>query len=707
MSFAIAGMVLLGSLATVMLTTHQLGGASTGTQVEATNLNAQAEGLLRLMLESPGYVGPDAWAPGGAQNADDLTRLGLLTPGSGLLNLSKFENLRLAPYASSPDGYVNYEDARTALGLTAQGLDFHIRAYPSLADVRAKLASNLKDMSMRITYVGHVTGAIEDTGAAPTLGALTCKKSDFAPNAYEYQVPINGLNQYTHLSVSLGIRQGGTGPSVEAADVTRVIPSNDYDAVARVTVANFGNVGCDATTEVQVAVSDPSVTLVSTTMTPTLSGVAPAAAPRDFRLSASTSAIKEGNQVTLSYFGAAKDDTVQWAVYDALTGDTITLSGIQRASPITVPNQNQERWFSFTAPATASTELLRVEATHLPTSGSSQKAVRFIAVHDAGITVVPFTGAGGATTASDAMLAETRWIHDLSGRFCGRGNDNGAILMDTASEPGPEADVLAAINSQCTTRVDTGFGIYPALNTVNRQGDVYYDTKASASQICRLLLVGQGEGECKWQTALPTLDYTNVLVIGSEAAHNNLVDNNFKKSVAKWVDGGGTLIVFGSSDSRQWMQSGLGIGHASSSGGVSAPDATHPVLTRPNALDWENYDDLEDQWNVDSGDFTTVTEQGGFPVTAVSDPGAYGRGNVFLTTWQPHNIYGSGITPSEGRALLDNMLALSYRDLYLDYGPELPQNAPAVPALGRGLILHDKLGLVEMDFVMYVFRGGA
>ncbi len=703
-SFAIAGVVMITSLAAVVLTTQSMGSGQGGDSLEATTLNAQAEGLLRLLLESPGYVGPLAWDPSEGQDADDLSRLGLLGTHSGYLELSKFQNLRSAPYAAGDDDLVNYPEARDALGLTDQGLDFHIRAYPSLADVRQKLAQNIKDPNMHITYLGHVEGGVEsDPSAQPTLGALTCYQSPHAPTSYIYDIDIGDLNAHTHISVSLGIKQGGTGPAIEAADVAEISPADGHTATVRVTVPNYGNVGCDATTEVQLAVSDPSATLVSTTLYPSLDGDAPAAAARDFHLSAGTTAVQEGSKVTVSYIGASEGDAIDWAVYDEAGGAAPILTGTVDPAP----KKSIDQWFSFDAPSVTTAGFYRIEATHTPSTGSVQTSVRYLAVHDSGMPPVPFTDpSGGATTPSDAMLTEAKWIHDLAARFCARAADDaGLLLLDTASGPQTPAQINAEVASQCQVRVNEGYGTFQPLNVITRHGDIYYDTKDSANSLCRLLLVGQAAGQCDWQAADATLEYTNVLVIGSQAAHNNLVANDFKKSVAKWVDAGGTLIVFGSADSRQWMQSGLGIGHASSSGGITAPDVTHPVLTRPNQLDWQNYEDLQDQWAVDSNDFTSVTVQGGHPITAVSDPGAYGEGNVFLTTWQPHDIFGSGVTPIEGRALLDNMISLSYRDLYLDYGPELPPGAATVPALGRGLIEHDKLGLVEMDFVMYVFKG--
>ncbi len=717
-SFAIAGVIMLGSLASVVLTTQSLAGPGATDQVEATNLNSQAEGLLRLMLESPGYVNSAAWGAPGGENADALTRLGLLTPGSGLLDQTKFENLRMAEFAAAADGRVNYAEARGTLGLDTQGLDFHIRAYPSLLEVQQKLAKGIKDTYMRVGYIGHVEGAIESgaESAQPLLGVLECTQSPYDSDHYQYQIDIGRLNQRTHLSVSLGIKQGGTGLAVEAADVTEIAPSDAYTTTFKIDVPNTGNVGCDATTEVAIAVSDQSATLITDTLTPTPVGDMPTGpSARNFLLSTGLNAYKVGDTVSVSYTGASKDDTVTWKVYkesDPLPATAVTLTGVQKASPITVINPASTHWFAFEAPPVTDIGFYRIEATHTPSGGgATETSVRRLAVHDGSPAIAPYTGAGGPATAApatDAMMHETRWIHDLSGRFCAQGYDD-ATFRPMHTEAAESVALNAQVDAQCNTRINNGFGGFPALNTVGRSGDIYYDTKDSAASLCRILLADQLDGECDWQNGVGTLEYLNVLVIGSDAAHNNLVDNDFKRSVPLWIEAGGTLIVLGSTDSRQWMQSGLGIGHVTSSGPISSPDTTHPSLNRPNPLDWENYGDTGEQWGVDEGSFTSVIKQGDAPVTAVSNSGSYGKGSVFLTSWRPYDIYGTGAgaSPDEGRMMLDNMMSMSYRDLYMDYGPPLPSDAPAVPALGHGLINHDKLGLIEMDFVMYVFRGAS
>ena len=178
-------------------------------------------------------------------------------------------------------------------------------------------------------------------------------------------------------------------------------------------------------------------------------------------------------------------------------------------------------------------------------------------------------------------------------------------------------------------------------------------------------------------------DNVNVLVVGSGVAHDALKSGKIKWPIENWVNGGGTLIVFGSHEKKtNWMEPLFGIKEESSSGGLSTPDEGHPLLNSPEPLNHHTYLNYGKGWKLKKDSetaFTPVVNEGDVPVTLVNKPGAHGEGNIMVTMWMPYNLSGDR-NFDEGLHLMQNFLLMNYRDLYLDYGPPLPQNVPVVPA---------------------------
>jgi hypothetical protein len=167
--------------------------------------------------------------------------------------------------------------------------------------------------------------------------------------------------------------------------------------------------------------------------------------------------------------------------------------------------------------------------------------------------------------------------------------------------------------------------------------------------------------------------------------------------------------VFGSPDqSTQWLQSLFHVGQTSSSGGIRAPDTSHPMLTTPESLNFDQYSTSGKGWKYTGGaddHFTDVVTQGSTPVTAISDPGDFGEGTIIMTSWRPYDLFGGGAGTSgtEGLAIMFNFLMQDYRDLFLDYGPPIPDGTSVIPAVGQSIVHHPGLGPVPLDVVLYIF----
>ena len=64
---------------------------------------------------------------------------------------------------------------------------------------------------------------------------------------------------------------------------------------------------------------------------------------------------------------------------------------------------------------------------------------------------------------------------------------------------------------------------------------------------------------------------------------------------------GGNLLALGrTSGHTNWLQPVFGASQATANGAISAPDATHPVLTTPNRVDYQRYVDQGQAWVIEN-----------------------------------------------------------------------------------------------------------
>ncbi len=171
-----------------------------------------------------------------------------------------------------------------------------------------------------------------------------------------------------------------------------------------------------------------------------------------------------------------------------------------------------------------------------------------------------------------------------------------------------------------------------------------------------------------------------------------------------------------------WLQPILHTGTKSSSGGVSVPDSAHPILHVPDELDYVRYNHQNQVWDFRGSHdadilFTQVVAQGTSPnyepILAVSKPGAIQNedtgtsGTVVLTTWLPYDLFqgaDNARKTTEGLKFVNNLLMMGYGDLYLDYGPPIPEKTNVIPAVRYAQIRHPDLAdPVQLSLNVFVF----
>ncbi len=695
----------------VLLSTQTLSDPAIGNEIQSTNRGLQSESLAQLILDAQGRsnAGGD-WI----DDPDDLARFGLLG-SDGHIDFKKLENLRLAKFESGNDGHVNYGEALAALG--NPDLDFHIRAQPTMRSVRDILATGIKEQHLQVAYIGDI--AATSNGQPPPADPLdglsvtdpTCSVSPLnSPmgNSYRFSVDItNGGEEDTQFNGVWTFELGSSGTLTRTSN-TYVVADDGGTTTLYLDVPAYQQAGgggvptaCKAGTTMSVEVLDVSnsLTTVSKTFTASDEVTASSAAPHDLFLSTDktyyveSGSCNNNDKIELEYGSTtATSSTQRMAI-------RVVDSSLTQVFP-TTPSPS---WHDFTMHAQEHKRTVNIgclpagqyTATFQYYSGASPalddiRVTEKVLVTSASLNAfVPDNAAAATGTytyfTSDAAAAEVAIIERLTEKFC-------PYYFDSSTTSPMAAPPAHA--SRCGAFKPGSSG---------QQGDVFPDVKdIMNNDLPARLLDTLGS---------PRYDETNVLIVGSDVQHNVMTSASAKHAVRDWVYGGGTLIVLGSIDqSVQWLQPIFHSGIVSSSGGIGTPDATHPVLRVPDVMDWQGYGNPNgNSWDFNAGSdqyFTTVVNQGTGAVLAVSNPGAFQKGNVFLTTYIAHDPYGtgsSGVT-MQGNILMNNLMSLAYRDLYLDYGPAIPDQVEVTPGVRTALVYHPDLEKnIAVTFVVFVF----
>lgn len=188
-TFVVATAVFLVSTGVLLQFTVEPPRGTSG--LEHQELGVKAQDALNLVVGTPGW--PHHWASS-SSGVDAMERFGLLEPGTNLrIHTAKFEALARGSLAhpSSDNGFVDYVEARRALGL--EGYDFHLRAYPV---IDPHVGYGVGDMGdYRVGYIGYFPGGSASPGALKEIDALTGLQFTFDPALAE-----NGGDVYKDIS---------------------------------------------------------------------------------------------------------------------------------------------------------------------------------------------------------------------------------------------------------------------------------------------------------------------------------------------------------------------------------------------------------------------------------------------------------------------------------------------------------------------------
>jgi hypothetical protein len=720
--------------------------------------------------------------------ADSLARLGLLdaqATSPKMLDFAKFQNLRSAPFATADDDFVNYEEARRTLGLEKADMDFHIRAYPSLQSVKDLLACGVqcKDPNLRVSYVGDIeppsaTGSVAPTAVelGPSPGVPPALSCSVSPNPKAYRISSTIINNGISDTQIRGVFdiQFSNGPRyTKTVNSPVLVPNVEFagnpPTVGSSTTFNLdvpaydGRV-CGSGTRIELELYDSNQRLTTVGPTVLATGITGAtASAKDLWLESATYFIGGADTVKVTYDGTAagngfKNQDFTLVVYngEGTSGAVEFVQNVQSSNS----GKGGDIVVGTGLPLGVHTAVLYDglfagsdnAATAAAAQGSSalrvSARVNVVAAPGPG----PYTPYGGSSSGSanyvfnplGVVPTEVFFLEGLIQKFCptyvgsktespippaGWGGDDGdAWGVDAGVDRWTTGSATSDWEQRCSS-FKAG-----AVTELNQPGDVFPDRKNPLrNQLVPRLICnqpppgcpdGRGPGLASAKDQ-PRYDLVRVLIIGSNVDHNELAPAEIKYALEDWVKGGGTLIVLGSLDqSVNWLMPILKTGIKSSSGGVSVPDAAHPILHVPDELDYANYKNGNQVWDFrgshDADElFTQVVAQGSTtdfePILAVSNPGAIQdettgtSGTVILTTWMPADVFRGndpGRRVDEGRKFLNNLLMMGYGDLYLDYGPPIPQGANVVPAIRYAQIQHpDFADPIQLSLNVFVFGG--
>lgn len=236
--------------------------------------------------------------------------------------------------------------------------------------------------------------------------------------------------------------------------------------------------------------------------------------------------------------------------------------------------------------------------------------------------------------------------------------------------------------------------ILEAIGEPFLDGDVYLDHKAYLT------------------ATLPNrLAQYDILVIGSGVDHSSMTPNAIKDGIRDWVLGGGNLVVLGTSEAdSSWLQPIFHVGQSSANGAASATDSGHPILHQPYHLSWTSYDNHGKAWDIKSQgsaahyeDFSHVVVADGGTILAISNEGAFGTGRIVLSNYLVREIAAS-FGAAEATHFFVNIIAMEeHKNLYLDYGPAIPEGVASAVAVRQSWLAGGSLGTIPMRIEVHVW----
>lgn len=708
-AFLVAGVIFVGSVGALLVVSQDGSDVGNDSPAAAAALGLQSQLLADLVVASPGfhYEGNALEQDWTTATADNLGRLGLRENRSTLMDFAKFQNLRRAGYASTADGLVNYPDARASLGLDEVGLDFHLRAFPSLQSVRTLLANGDRDPNLRVAYIGDVE-AVASGGGRTGLVDADVATPTCTPNGSTYtlatQVTNSGSTD-TQMSVFFNL-EFADGDDYEDRTRSYLVPSGSAAAFA---IEVPYTAGRDCEVGVDLEVWDPDIKLWETGQgneSELTGGSATTVVTHDLWMNPDRTSYSPTQAITIEFDGDLPTKNAHGTV--TLTLEVLDSLGTTVYGPTDIPVSKSVRTKSIgTLPAGEYV----AELTYLGETATVRDPI-FVTTDAPDL----FEPASGTLTYEPTVPVpiEVGFLEDLVEKFCPMYYDSNSLtpmaVLDFNANAQSEPDDTYA--GRCS--FDRNANPHP--------GDVFPDTRDALNNDLptRLLdplnatYVQQCNGNI---VGGPRYDWARVLVVGSNVDHNSMTSASAKYAVCEWVMGGGTLIVFGSEDQQvQWLQPIFHAAITSSSSAVSTPDASHPILNRADALGYDGY--LSNGTRVWSFNGQTAAEQTDLltnvvasasdSILSISNPGAFGDGTIILTTWLPYDLFGTGSgtqSEAEGLKVVNNFLMQGYRDLFLDYGPSIPSESRQAAAAQRVVdIQHPEFDdPITLTLFVYVF----
>lgn len=338
-------------------------------------------------------------------------------------------------------------------------------------------------------------------------------------------------------------------------------------------------------------------------------------------------------------------------------------------------------------------------------------------------------GAADLTGLTSAVLTWKEWVDTDRGNFSYDPGDYGFVEVST--DGGATWVAVTGSGTLSAASRDTSTSPHPALlveRTVTLSAAACAGCPNNPSVLVALHWVADNDNTIGYgwvvddvslsPTSTTGLHATfespeyDLLVVGSDVAHNALTSTAVKEAIRDFVDvHGGRLVVLGGEQNTNWLVPLFQAGEKGGASDVETPDVTHPVLTVPNEVDWESFPTGSRVWSFPNDDedlFNAVITSGDDHVLSVSAPGAFGdgdEGEVILTTYRAYEMTGD-----EPFAFLANALSYGqFRHSYLEMGPDVPVDIPIASASRTATMDRSADGsgdYVEIAFTLFVWPGG-
>lgn len=690
--FIIAIFVFSAVFATAIEFTIQRGGKHP--EARRADLNVVAAKLGEGLLNTPGHNWYSANAcTNGVLDLNDITpdavdRFGIGIERCGIssndpqslnnLSFEKIENIyRAGDAADAANGFADYEEALASLQLDERGYDFHVRGWPLRPDIQEVLRSGgKKDNNLKVLYIGNYTRP--QGGQDPNLLVQHTKGiMDQGDTAKLWVNVTNNGTLPTEFTVKFTVKT--KHDIVVEMHTPMLLPTNSFNVTFLVNKTKDWEWKHVGQKEFDYLIRDPSHTVGEGTVS--FGAIDMASPPTNRKI-----LMVEMSQLVWVRSGPSVTVTIG---YDALNGKGQS-------------NVAYTDWWLQLRYDSNETIIKEWAPGDLSNNGGT------VSYALANLDIYKAVLKGGAN-----------WIANEDYFEVVAAQPSDFIPLDGLDpwEPGPsvkpEANFIDAVIEKFDLGVFDVAYTHPDMPWAPG-GDVYPDDNNVLADELPILLRETPNSR------IGTTDNYSLVIVGSGVDHETMTSGNIKWPIEDFVHAGGTLLVFGSQDQAvQWMQPLFGVAIDGGGGGINTPDASHPILTTPNKLDYAAFDDHDIDWSftqdTDAEHFTHVVLSGdGDDIVAVSDPGEFQKGRIVLTSWQPfdlvpsqadHCTIGAYDQYCQPLQMIQNFLTIGYRELYIDYGPRVPSNAETGSSSRIATVWHPHLQTkVDMQVLTYVFR---